>query len=91
MCVAQQLLVLDHIQHRHADRRRDGRAAEGVEVHGVAAERLDQRLVGDQPRQRVAVTHGFAEGDDVRHDAVGLMAPEVLAGAAETRTALHRR
>ncbi|MNI49926.1 hypothetical protein D3C73_1045650 [compost metagenome] len=81
--VFQQLLLLDHVQHRHADRRRHGRATEGVEVHRMATEGFDQGLVGDQAGQWIAVTHGFAEGDDVRHHAVGLMTPQVITGTAE--------
>ena len=78
--VALQVVVEHVVEHRVAGRRRDRVAAEGGErdrrhrVHDLGA--------ADHAGQREAVADALGEGQQVRHDAVGLVAPEVLAGAA---------
>ncbi|MNF64560.1 hypothetical protein D3C84_462960 [compost metagenome] len=81
--IAQQVLVFDHVEHRHADGGGHWRAAEGVEVEVGPAECLDPLAAGHQPSEGETVAHGFAEGDDVRHGAVGLVAPHLCTGAGE--------
>ncbi|MCY1401174.1 hypothetical protein D9M71_162860 [compost metagenome] len=41
--------------------------------------------MGNQACKRVAVTHGLAEGDNVRYHRVSLMPPHMLAGTGEAR------
>ena len=62
----------------------DGVAAVGVEMNPLG-EGLGDLVGGDDGGERGAVADAFGHDDDVGLDALGLEAPEGLAGAAEAR------
>ncbi len=78
-----QTLPLEDLQHREADGRGYRIAAEAAEELHAVGEGLGDGAGGHHRPQRVAVPHGLAQRDDVRHDALGLEPPHVRTDAAE--------
>ena len=83
--ILDEAFVLDDLQHRMPHRARDRIAAEGVEIHGLGRELVEQRRAGDDARERMAVAERLAEGHEVRHRVVKLVPPHPGARAAEAR------
>ncbi len=82
--VADQILAFEYFEHRQRRRTGNRIAPERVEVHLPQPVRIEYLASRDEACHWVASGHGFAEGDDVRHDAARLVSPP-RPGPAETR------
>src|ERR1700733_1370115 len=79
--VLDQTLVLQNIEHGHADGGGHGVPAEGIEIHVPFREGVDEFGTSDHAGKGVSITHGLAQGDDVGNDPKLLMPPQVSAHA----------
>jgi hypothetical protein len=78
-----QLLRVEHVEHRRGRGHADRVAAERVEIPHRGAEVREHLAADHDSRDEQAVAHRLAHDDDVRVQAMPLVAPQVAAGAAE--------
>ena len=84
-------LFLEHIQHGQTRRCSDGVSTEGGEEASVALEFFQYRATSDHHAERVAVTDGFSQSDDVWVIPTSGESPEVQSPIGPNQIALRRR
>src|SRR6266487_3912911 len=77
-----QLFLVDHVEHRQADRARHGAAAERAEELHPVVERRGNLWRRHHRTNRIAVADRLPEDDDVGYDALRLKTVAVRANAA---------
>lgn len=73
-----QLFLGHDVEHRHAGDATDRAAAGGGKESALLLQRLRNLPRGDDGAERMAVAHALGDGDDIRHDALLLEAPEIM-------------